>query len=153
AVGVLKGGRPGPVVALRADIDALPITERHDVPYKSQNEGVMHACGHDAHVAIALGVAEALAKMKARLPGTGVFLFQPGEEGAPEGEKDGARWMLEEGALDNPKVEALYGFHVGLGTEIGTLDWSPGPVFASSDVFNIEVAGKRVHGATPHLGL
>ncbi len=152
-VGILRGRKAGPVVALRADLDALPITERHDVPYKSQNEGVMHACGHDGHTAIGLGTAELLSKLKDRLPGTVVFLFQPGEEGAPEGEKDGAVAMVEEGALDDPKVAAVFGLHLGLGAETGTVGWTPGALLASADTFTIEVAGKRVHGAMPHLGI
>jgi amidohydrolase len=152
-VGVLRGRRATPVVAVRADIDALPIQERHDVPYKSQNPGVMHACGHDGHTAIGLGTAEVLAKLKDRLPGTVVFLFQPAEEGAPEGEEGGAPLMIKEGALDNPKVEAIFGLHLGLGVETGTVEWTPGALLASSDTFAIEVEGKRVHGATPHRGI
>jgi amidohydrolase len=153
AVGVLRGGRPGGVVALRSDIDALPIEERGELPFRSQVKGVMHACGHDAHMAILLGTAEVLAGLKARLPGTVVFLFQPAEEGAPSGEEGGAPLMVKEGALDDPKVEAVFGLHVGGWTRSGEAGWSDGPIYASSDSFTIEVAGKTVHGAQPHMGL
>ena len=153
AVGVLRGGRPGGVVALRSDIDALPIEERNELPFRSQVKGVMHACGHDAHMAILLGTAELLSGMKARLPGTVVFLFQPAEEGAPVGEEGGAPLMVKEGALDDPKVQAVFGLHVGGWTASGQAGWSDGPIYASSDAFSIEVAGKTVHGAQPHMGL
>jgi amidohydrolase len=152
-VGILRGGRPGGVVALRADIDALPIEETNDLAFRSQVKGVMHACGHDAHTAILLGAAEVLAGLRARLPGTVVFLFQPAEEGAPEGEEGGAALMVKEGALDDPKVEAVFGLHVGSWVSVGQAGWTDGPIFASSDSFRIEVEGKTVHGAQPHLGL
>ena len=152
-VGILKGGRPGAVVAVRADLDALPIQERNDVPYKSENAGVKHACGHDAHTTILLGTAEVLAKMKDRLPGTVVFLFQPAEEGTPEGEEGGAPLMIKEGVLDQPKVQAVYGLHMDPTLEIGEVGWSIGPIYASSDRFVIEVQGKKTHGAYPHTGL
>jgi amidohydrolase len=152
-VGILKGGRPGAVVAVRADLDALPIQERNDVPYKSENPGVKHACGHDAHTTILLGTAEVLAKMKDRLPGTVVFLFQPAEEGTPEGEEGGAPLMIKEGVLDQPKVQAVYGLHMDPALEIGEVGWSIGPIYASSDRFVIEVQGKKTHGAYPHTGL
>jgi amidohydrolase len=152
-VGILRGGRPGGVVALRADIDALPIEETNDLPFRSQAKGIMHACGHDAHTAILLGAAEVLAGFRARLPGTVVFLFQPAEEGAPEGEEGGAPLMVREGALDNPKVEAVFGLHVGSWVSVGQAGWSDGPIFASSDTFTIVVEGETVHGAQPHMGL
>jgi amidohydrolase len=152
-IGILKGGRPGHVVALRADLDALPIQERNDVPYKSQNPGVKHACGHDAHTTIVLGTAEVLSKMKDRVPGTVVFLFQPAEEGSPEGEDGGAPLMIKEHALEAPKVDAIFGLHMDPALDVGQVGWSVGAIYASSDTFSIEVAGKRTHGAYPHMGL
>jgi amidohydrolase len=152
-VGILRGGRPGRVVALRADMDALPIDEATALPFSSQVKGVMHACGHDAHTAMLLGAAEVLAGLKARLPGTVVFLFQPAEEGAPEGEEGGAELMVKERALDDPRVEAVFGLHVGSWVSAGQAGWTDGPIFASSDTFRIEVEGKAVHGAQPHMGI
>jgi amidohydrolase len=152
-VGVLRGGQPGPAVALRADIDALPMEEKTGLSFESQVKGVMHACGHDAHTAMLLGTAEVLAGLKARLPGTVVLLFQPAEEGAPEGEEGGAPLMVKEGALDDPKVSAVFGLHVGSWVSMGQAGWTDGPLFASSDTFTIEVAGKSVHGAQPHMGI
>jgi amidohydrolase len=152
-VGVLAGGRPGPVVALRADLDALPIPERNDVPYRSRNEGVKHACGHDAHTTIVLGAAEVLAGLRQDLPGTVVFLFQPAEEGPPEGETGGAALMIEGGALEEPRVEAIYGLHMDPSLDVGDVGWSIGPIFASSDRFVIEVDGRKTHGAYPHTGI
>ena len=159
-VGVLRGGRPGPVVALRADMDALPVAEEVDVPFKStvrstyngQDVGVMHACGHDAHVAILMSVAELLAGMRQQIPGTVVFLFQPSEEGAPAGEEGGAALMIKEGALDNPKVDAVFGLHV-FPFEVGTMHYRPGALMASSDRFEIIVHGRQTHGALPWNGV
>lgn len=152
-VGILRGGRPGAVVALRADLDALPIQEKNQLPYQSQNPGVKHACGHDAHTAMVLGAAEILAKLRDRLPGVVVFLFQPAEEGPPEGEDGGAQLMIQEGVLDSPKVDAIFGLHVDPALEVGSVGWAVGPIFAAADTFAIEVAGQRTHGAYPHLGL
>ncbi|MFQ5877193.1 MAG: M20 family metallopeptidase [Acidobacteriota bacterium] len=152
-LGILEGSRPRPVVAVRADLDALPIQERNDVEYRSRNPGVMHACGHDAHTTIVLGTARVLAGLRDRLPGTVVFIFQPAEEGPPEGEDGGAPLMIREGALDRPAVEAIFGLHVDPSLDAGQVGWSAGPIFASSDHFVIEVAGRKTHGAYPHTGL
>jgi amidohydrolase len=152
-VAVLRGGRPGRVAAVRADIDALPIQERNDVPYRSTVPGVKHACGHDGHTSMVLGVAEVLSGLREQLPGTVVFLFQPSEEGPPEGEEGGAPLMIREGALDDPKAEAIFGLHVDPLLDAGTIGWSAGPIYASSDRFAITVAGHTTHGAYPHTGL
>ena len=159
-VAVLRGGRPGPVVALRADMDALPVTEQVDLPFKStarteyngQQVGVMHACGHDNHVAILMGVAEVLAGMRAQLPGTVKFIFQPAEEGPPLGEEGGAPMMLKEGAFETPKVDAIFGLHV-FPREVGTVEYRSGGLMASSDNFYITVRGRQTHGALPWNGI
>ena len=160
-VAILKGGRPGPTIALRADMDALPITERVDLPFKStvtdtlndQTVGVMHACGHDAHTAMLMGAATVLSKMKSDITGTIVFLFQPAEEGAPAGVEAGAPLMVKEGALDDPKVEAVFGLHIISNIEAGKIEYKPGSFMASSDWFTITVKGKGSHGAMPWLSV
>lgn len=160
-IGILRGGKPGKVVALRADMDALPVTEQVDLPfaskvrttYNGQDVGVMHACGHDAHVAILLGVAEVLAGMRNEIPGTVKFLFQPAEEGAPEGEEGGAGLMVREGALENPKVDAIFGLHVTSRFAVGEIGYRPEGMMAAVDSFKIVVRGKQTHGAYPWLGV
>jgi amidohydrolase len=159
-VAVLRGGKPGPSIALRADMDALPVTEEVNLPFKSkvraqyngQDVGVMHACGHDNHVAILLGTATVLAGMKDKLPGTVTFLFQPAEEGPPAGERGGAAVMMEEGALDNPKVEAVFGMHVRPG-RAGEVGYHAGGAMASSDGVQITIKGRQTHGAVPWGGI
>ncbi len=152
-VALLKGKLPGKVVAVRADMDALPIQETINVPYKSKNDGVKHACGHDAHVTIELGVAEILSKMRDQIRGTVKFIFQPAEEGAPPGERGGAPLMIEEGCLENPRPSAIFGLHVMPNIEVGQIGVNSGPAMASSDRFSITIRGKKVHGAYPHDGV
>lgn len=160
-VGLLKGDKPGPVVALRADIDGLPVTERVDLPFKSkvttqyngQTTGVMHACGHDTHIAILMGVAEVLSGMKSEIAGTVKFIFQPAEEGAPRGEEGGAALMIKSGVLENPKVDAIFGLHINAQTEVGTLKFKPGAEMAAVDSYAIKVKGKQVHGSQPWGGI
>ena len=159
-VATLQGGRPGPVVALRADMDGLPVVELVDLPfasrertmYNGQDVGVMHACGHDNHVAILMGVAEVLASVRADLPGAVKFIFQPAEEGAPAGERGGAELMLEEGAFENPAPEVVFGLHVMPGP-VGQLSYRSGPTMASSDDLRIVVRGRQTHGAVPWGGI
>ncbi|PYJ07526.1 MAG: amidohydrolase, partial [Verrucomicrobia bacterium] len=152
-VALLKGAQPGPVVAVRADMDALPINETIDVPYKSLVPGVKHACGHDAHTTVALGTAEVLRQLRDQLHGTVKFLFQPAEEGAPDGEEGGAALMIKEGALDNPRPLAIFGLHCTPEVEAGRIGYRAGPAQASADGFSITIRGKMVHAATPHKGI
>jgi len=160
-VGVLKGGLPGPVVALRADMDALPVAEEVDVPFRSKARaqwngmdcGVMHACGHDAHTAILMGVAEVLAGMRAQIPGTVKFLFQPAEETPPVGEEGGARLMVEQGCLRNPDAQAVFGLHITSIYPTGKIGYRSGPLMASADRFRVFVRGVQTHGAMPWRGV
>jgi amidohydrolase len=160
-VGVLKGSKPGPVIGLRADMDALPVTERGDLPFKStakatfngQEVGVMHACGHDTHVAMLMSVAEILAGMKNDLAGTVKFVFQPAEEGPPAGEEGGANLMVKEGVLDNPKVDVMFGLHINAQTPVGQIKYREKGMMAASDWFTINIHGKQSHGAQPWLGI
>ena len=160
-VGILKGGKPGPVVLLRADMDGLPVPERNDLPFKSMARGeyngedvpVMHACGHDTHVAIMMAVAEILTKLKDDMPGTVKFVFQPAEEGAPKGEDGGAEMMVAEGVLQNPAVDAALALHVNATLVAGHIGFSSGPRYASVDDFKITVHGVQAHGASPWMGI
>jgi len=156
-VALLETGKPGPVIALRADIDALPVTERNSLPFASkvkttfngQETGVMHACGHDTHVAMLMGVAEILTKNKNELKGTIKFIFQPAEEGAPADEEGGAELMVKEGVLENPKVDVIFGLHISSITPLGQLTYRPGGILAASDRFSIKVKGRQAHGSAP----
>ncbi len=150
---LLKGAKPGPIVAVRADMDALPIQENIDVPYKSLVPGVKHACGHDAHTTIQLGVAEVLSKMRDQVHGTVKFIFQPAEEGPPNGEEGGAPLMIKEGALENPRPDAIFALHTKPDAEVGQVVFQSGPAAASSDHFYLTIHGKKTHGAYPHEGI
>jgi amidohydrolase len=160
-VGLLKGGKPGPVIALRADMDALPVTERNSLAFASkerttfngQETGVMHACGHDSHVAILMAVAEVLSKNKSELKGTVKFIFQPAEEGPPAGEEGGADVMVKEGVLENPKVDVIFGMHIQSISPLGRITYRPAGMMAASDWFSIKVKGKQSHGAAPWMGI
>jgi amidohydrolase len=161
-VGVLRGGKPGPVVALRADMDALPVTEEVNVHFASKvrtqwagkETGVMHACGHDTHVAILMGVAETLTALKPQLPGTVKFIFQPAEEGPPPGEEGGAALMIKQGVMDSdPKPEVIFGLHIGSMYETGTIGYRPGAAMAAADILRITVKGRQTHGSAPWRGV
>ncbi|MGI9552399.1 MAG: amidohydrolase [Aurantibacter sp.] len=160
-VGILKGNSPGKVVALRADIDALPVTERNDLPFKStvtseflgEKVGVMHACGHDTHTAILMGVAEVLSKNKDKIKGTIKFIFQPSEEGPPPGEEGGALLMVKEGVMQNPKVDAIFGLHINSQTPVGVIRYKSGGAMAAAQSFTIKVKGKQSHGSQPWSGV
>lgn len=160
-VGLLDSGKPGPVIALRADMDALPVTEQVDLPFASkarttfngQEVGVMHACGHDCHVAVLMGVAEILAGMKTQVQGCIKFIFQPAEEGPPAGEEGGAALMIKQGVLENPKPDVIFGLHVFAGIEAGRISYRPGPTMASADRIRIVVNGRQTHAALPWRGV
>ncbi len=160
-VAILKGGKPGPVIGLRADIDALPVKERADLPFKSHAKGtykgqevdVMHACGHDTHVAMLMGAATILTEMKDEIRGTIKFVFQPAEEGVPEGENGGAKMMIEEGVLKNPNVDVMFGLHINSQTEVGSMRFKPGGAMAAADIFKITIKGKQSHGSQPWGGV
>lgn len=160
-VGLLKTGKPGPVIGLRADMDALPVTERNSLPFASkertvfndQETGVMHACGHDTHIAILMAVAEILSKNKSDLKGTVKFIFQPAEEGPPKGEEGGAKLMVKEGVLQNPKVDVIFGMHIQSISKLGTISYRPAGMMAASDWFSIKVKGRQSHGAAPWMGI
>jgi amidohydrolase len=168
-VGILKGQRPGPVVAVRADMDALPVTEATDLPFRSttrstylgRDVGVSHACGHDVHVAAALGTASVLASLRDRLPGTVMFIFQPAEEGVPPGEKGGAKLMIDEGIFASVKPDAILAFHTngvppdeqGDDERLGRITYTPGPAMAAATRWNAKVRGRSAHGAAPHLSV
>jgi len=160
-VALLVGGKPGPVIGLRADMDALPVTERTDVPfastatgiYQGKEVGVMHACGHDTHMAILMGVAKILTEMKDELSGTVKFIFQPAEEGAPIGEEGGAELMVKEGVLENPDVDVVFGLHIFDSLPVGTISYRAEGIMASANSFSLEIKGKQAHGSTPWLGV
>ncbi len=160
-VGLLRGAESGPTVALRADMDALPVTEETGLPFASKattmwagkETGVMHACGHDTHVAMLMGVAEILAGMRGELKGNVKFIFQPAEEGPPPGEDGGAAMMVRQGVMSNPKVDAVFGLHIGSSMEVGKLGYRPGPAMAAADVLRITVKGRQTHGSAPWTGV
>ncbi len=160
-IALLQGGKPGATIAVRADMDALPVTENTPLPFQStvranylgQEVGVMHACGHDIHTAVQLGVASILTALRNDLPGTIKFLFQPAEEGPPPGEDGGAKLMVAEGALENPKPQAIFGLHTFSEMPVGVLGYTEGPAFAASDMFEVRIIGKQSHGATPEFSI
>ncbi len=160
-LGILKGGKPGPVVAVRADMDALPVTEQSDLPYKStvrttylgKEVGVMHACGHDIHTSALLGVASVMTSIKDEIPGTIKFIFQPAEEGVPRGEDGGASMMVREGVLDDPRPSAIFGLHTDPAYNVGQINYAIGPAMAAVDRFRIIIKGKQAHGAAPEKSI
>ncbi len=160
-VAILKGGKPGPVIGLRADIDALPVKERVDLPFASKAKGiyngqevdVMHACGHDTHIAIMMGVAQVMTAIRDDIPGTIKFVFQPAEEGAPEGEEGGAELMIKEGVMSNPDIEAMFALHIDALREVGRIGYRPGGIMASVDDFRMTVKGRQSHGAYPWMSI
>ena len=160
-VGILKGTKPGPCIALRADMDALPVVERVNIPFASKEKtiyngeevGVMHACGHDTHVAMLMSVAEVLSGIRSELKGTIKFIFQPAEEGPPEGEEGGALLMVKEGVMENPKVDVVFGLHIQSRVESGKIEYKSGAFMAAADFFSIKVTGKASHGSQPWLGV
>jgi len=160
-VAILEGGQPGPVIGLRADIDGLPVTERTDVPFKSvakgeyngEEVGVMHACGHDTHIAILMGVAKILTENKDAIKGTIKFIFQPAEEGAPLGEEGGAELMVKEGVLKNPNVDVIFGLHISDDTPVGVIEYRPEGIMASVNSFSLVLTGKQAHGSAPWNGV
>ncbi len=160
-VALLRGGKPGPCIALRADMDALPLVERVNISFASKEKtiyngeevGVMHACGHDTHVAMLMSVAEVLSSIRPELKGTIKFIFQPAEEGAPEGEEGGAPLMIKEGVMENPKVDVVFGLHIQSRVEMGKIEYKSGAFLAAADFFSIKVKGKASHGSQPWLGV
>ena len=160
-VAILKGDKPGPVIALRADMDALPVKERVNIPYASKDSSnygtakvaVMHACGHDAHVAMLIGTAQVLSSMKKDIAGTVKFIFQPAEEGPPEGEEGGASLMVKEGVMENPTVDVIFGMHIESWIPAGDIQYKQGAFMASADQFSIKVKGRSTHGSQPWLGI
>jgi amidohydrolase len=160
-VAILEGGQPGPVIGLRADIDALPVTERTDLPFRSvatgmyqgKEVGVMHACGHDTHIAIMMGVAKILTDMKDEIKGTIKFIFQPAEEGAPVGEEGGAKLMVKEGVFEDPDIDAIFGLHIWDSTPVGTIGYRSEGIMASVNSFSLEITGKQAHGSAPWAGI
>ena len=160
-IAILEGDQPGKVIAIRADIDGLPVTERNDLDFKSEvkttflntETGVMHACGHDTHIAILMATAEVLSKHKDKIKGSIKFIFQPAEEGPPPGEEGGAKLMIKEGVLENPKVDAIFGLHINSQTPVGTIKYKTGGIMASVERFVINVRGKQTHGSQPWSGV